>query len=173
MQLPKVSDVSSAFQQSRSMFSPKIRKGQIPTDPPKKLQPSYGYGKVNIKVQQRETARSEASTSTLGARPMERPQEVRDDKSTLSSVMNRPGSYDVYAPSGPIGIVVDTSKDGPSVHSLKSTSPMLGLINPGDLIVALDGEDTRSMTAAALTRLMARKSRQKDRKITLYSEDGF
>ena len=81
--------------------------------------------------------------------------------------------YGAYAPSGPIGIVVDTSKEGPLVHSLKSTSPMMGLISPGDLIVALDGEDTRKMLAAALTRLMAKKSRQKERKITLYSKDGF
>jgi C-terminal processing protease CtpA/Prc len=50
---------------------------------------------------------------------------------------------------------------------------MMGLISPGDLIVALDGEDTRKMSAAALTRLMAKKSRQKERKITLYSQDGF
>jgi C-terminal processing protease CtpA/Prc len=50
---------------------------------------------------------------------------------------------------------------------------MLGLINPGDLIVALDDEDTRTMTAAAFTRLLAKKSRQKERKITLLVMDGF
>lgn len=83
------------------------------------------------------------------------------------STSKRPGLYDVFAPAGPIGIVVDTTKYGPAVHSLKRTSPMLGLINPGDLIVGLDDEDTRGMTAATLTRLMARKSNQKERKITL------
>lgn len=173
----KGSNASSAFLKSRSIFSPGERKRdkQIPTKQPKMQHISHGYGKVSVEVQEQEAARSEASTSTLGARPMERKDQDRDDKSTvsafsaLSSVMRRPGSYDVYAPSGPIGIVVDTSKDGPSVHSLKSTSPMLGLITPGDLIIALDGEDTRKMTAAALTRLMARRSRQKERKITLIS----
>jgi C-terminal processing protease CtpA/Prc len=55
---------------------------------------------------------------------------------------------------------------------LKRTSPMLGLINPGDLIVGLDDEDTRGMTAATLTRLMARKSAQKERKITLLTTDN-
>lgn len=115
---------------------------------------------------------------TLGARPMgaagsfDDATDEEDNRSTLSSVVRRSGAYDVYAPSGPIGIVVDTSKDGPSVHSLKSTSPMMGLITPGDLIVALDDVDTRSMSAAALTRLMAKKSRQRERKITLYSMDG-
>ena len=92
---------------------------------------------------------------------------------SLNTMMKQKDAYDVFAPPGPIGIVVDTSKEGPAVHSLKSTSPMLGLINAGDLIVALDGEDTRNMTAASLTRLMAKKSRQKERKITLVSPDGL
>jgi hypothetical protein len=108
---------------------------------------------------------------TLGARPL--PETDQNQRSSLGSLAKKAGSYDVFAPSGPIGIVVDTSKEGPAVHSLKSTSPMLGLINPGDLIVALDDEDTRTMTAAALTRLMAKKSRQKERKITLLAMDGF
>jgi hypothetical protein len=168
----KLSSVSSSFLQSRSIFSPNKKKEKTT---PTNQQKNQRYGRVNVEVQEQETARSVASNSTLGARRMERKEEDRDDKSTastfstLSSVIRRPGCYDVYAPSGPIGIVVDTSKDGPSVHSLKSTSPMLGLISPGDLIVALDGEDTRKMTAAALTRLMARKSRLKERKITLLS----
>jgi len=173
----KQSKTSSSFLKNRSMFSPNQKK-EIPTRtnyPTKKQQSSYGYGRVSVEVQEQETARSVASTSTLGARPMAKKEEEHDEKSavsamsSLTSVVRRPGCYDVYAPSGPIGIVVDTSKDGPSVHSLKSTSPMLGLISPGDLIVALDGEDTRKMTAAALTRLMARKSRLKERKITLLS----
>jgi hypothetical protein len=116
---------------------------------------------------------------TLGARPMgtagsfDEAREEEDQRSTLSSVIKRAGAYDVYAPSGPIGIVVDTSKEGPSVHSLKSHSPMMGLITPGDLIIALDDIDTRNMSAAALTRLMAKKSRQRERKITLFSVDGY
>lgn len=170
----KKSDVSSSFLKSRSIFSPGNKKPAPSYKAKRQELPSSRYGRVNVEVQEQET-RSVTSHSTLGARPMTKREADGDDKSTvsafstLSSIMRRPGCYDVYAPSGPIGIVVDTSKDGPSVHSLKSTSPMLGLISPGDLIVALDGEDTRKMTAAALTRLMARKSRQKERKITLLS----
>mmetsp|Transcript_37818 Transcript_37818/g.43522 ORF Transcript_37818/g.43522 Transcript_37818/m.43522 type:complete len:1145 (-) Transcript_37818:170-3604(-) len=148
----------------------------------------YGYGHNKKVVQQQgrfpTSTKSSASASTLGARPMEeRLQVVRDrdnnynngndndddDRTTVSTILHRSGSYVVYAPSGQIGIVVDTSRGGPSVHSLKETSPMRGLITPGDLIVALDGEDTRSLSAAALTRLMAKKSRQKERKIMLYA----
>ncbi|CAJ1945208.1 unnamed protein product [Cylindrotheca closterium] len=112
---------------------------------------------------------SQFSSNTLGARARE--STGTSDDNSLNALRSKPESFDVFAPSGPIGIVVDTSKDGPAVHSLKSTSPMLGLINPGDLIIALDDEDTRKMTAASLTRLMAKKSRQKERKITLLSLD--
>jgi hypothetical protein len=116
---------------------------------------------------------------TLGAAPLaspvvkkpEVPKDVTNEK--FHEVLQREGLYDVFAPSGALGIVVDTTKDGPAVHSLKQTSPMLGLINPGDLIVGLDSQDTRSMTAATLTRLMASKSNQKERKITLLAIDNY
>lgn len=95
------------------------------------------------------------------------------EERTTPELSRHAGLYDVFAPAGPIGIVVDTTKNGPAVHSLKRTSPMLGLINAGDLIVALDDEDTRGMTAATLTRLMARKSSQKERKITLLTSETY
>ena len=77
--------------------------------------------------------------------------------------------YDCYAPPGPLGIVIDTTPEGPMVHSLKPTSRLAGLLQPGDLVVGLDDIDTRGMTAATLTRLMAKRSQQAQRKITLLS----
>jgi len=74
--------------------------------------------------------------------------------------------FDIFAPPGPLGIIIDTTPEGPMIHSLKPTSQLLGLVNPGDLIVGLDGVDTRNMTAATFTRLMAKRS-QGERKITL------
>ena len=120
----------------------------------------------NKKIVFRETT---GKTGHLGARPMQ--DRKATDNSSKAGASQRAGAYDVFAPPGPIGIVVDTSKEGPAVHSLKSTSPMLGLITPGDLIIALDDEDTSNMTAASLTKLMAKKSRQSERKITLVSMD--
>ena len=105
--------------------------------------------------------------------PAQKPSFTQSTQKQTKDVTSLAGTYDVFAPSGPIGIVVDTSKHGPAVHSLKATSPMLGLISPGDLIIALDGADTRTMTAASLTRLMAKKSRQEERKITLLSPDDL
>lgn len=115
---------------------------------------------------------SPANVNTLGARAVEPEEHAQlKEQSSYDSMSRRAGLYDVFAPAGPIGIIVDTTKNGPAVHSLKQTSPMLGLINPGDLIVALDDEDTRGMTAATLTRLMAQKSNQRERKITLLTTE--
>jgi hypothetical protein len=114
--------------------------------------------------------------NTLGARGVgsdDRMPSYDTGMHSYDTLLRRAGLYDVFAPAGPIGIVVDTTKEGPAVHSLKSTSPMLGLINPGDLIVGLDDQDTRSMTAATLTRLMAKKSSQKERKITLLATESY
>lgn len=75
-------------------------------------------------------------------------------------------AYDVFAPPGPLGLVVDRKETGCIVHSLKKTSCMRGLINPGDLIFALDDFDVRNLDASSLTKLMAKKSKQKARKFT-------
>lgn len=79
---------------------------------------------------------------------------------------NKDKVFDVFAPPGPLGVIIDTSKAGPLIHSLRKDSQLKDLVNPGDLIVGLDGEDTRHMTAAKLTRKMASKSGE-TRKITL------
>jgi len=76
-------------------------------------------------------------------------------------------SYVCSAPAGPLGIIIDTTAEGPMVHAIKPTSQLLGSIAPGDIVVGLDNIETRQMTAPALTRLMARKSQQSIRKITL------
>ena len=127
-----------------------------------------------------ESANGVSADKSLGnqqkdSQPHQRAMEPHADpvEERLTPSNPQSGLYDVFAPAGPIGIVVDTTKYGPAVHSLKRTSPMLGLINPGDLIIALDDEDTRGMTAATLTRLMARKSSQKDRKITLLTSEPY
>ena len=113
-----------------------------------------------------------AATSNIAAPFRNNKTASRESSSTFAS-SKRAGLFDVFAPAGYIGIIVDTTKHGPAVHSLKPTSPMLGLINPGDLIVGLDDQDTRSMTAATLTKLMAKKANQKERKITLLAAADY
>ena len=75
--------------------------------------------------------------------------------------------YECFAPPGPLGVIIDTTSNGPMVHSIKPTSQLLGIIHSGDFVIALDDIDTSAMTAPLLTRLMASKSQQPQRKITL------
>jgi hypothetical protein len=114
-----------------------------------------------------------ANSFHLGAEPIvEEAVKYEDDESSVGE-LNSTGIYDVFAPPGPIGLVVDSTKAGPIVHSLKKTSPMIGLINKGDIIIALDDRDVRKMNAASLTRLMAKKARQPERKFTLMPVEDY
>jgi len=81
-------------------------------------------------------------------------------------------SYDVFAPPGALGIVVDTTEKGCIVYSLKKSSPLQGLMNRGDVIIGLDNFDVRNMSAALLTKLMAKKSEQAERKFTLVPDNS-
>jgi len=90
---------------------------------------------------------------------------------TVCSFMDMPPKRvrrDVYAPAGKLGIIVDTSSDGPIVHSLNADSPLVGKVFIGDYIVAVDDEDTSDWSAHYVTKLVARKSGSV-RKLTLLS----
>jgi len=80
-------------------------------------------------------------------------------------------SIDIVAPPGKLGIIIDTCSEGPIVHSVKPTSPLEGLMFKGDLVVAVDGENTREWSAHYLTKLVAKKSRF-ERKITVLRSDS-
>jgi len=75
---------------------------------------------------------------------------------------------EVIAPPGKLGIVVDTSMNGPVVVRVKATSPLIDSVYEGDIIVAIDNVDTRAMTATAITKMMA-KSKDRQRKLSLVS----
>eukprot|EP00339_Tiarina_fusa_P022296 CAMPEP_0117024186 /NCGR_PEP_ID=MMETSP0472-20121206/17985_1 /TAXON_ID=693140 ORGANISM="Tiarina fusus, Strain LIS" /NCGR_SAMPLE_ID=MMETSP0472 /ASSEMBLY_ACC=CAM_ASM_000603 /LENGTH=674 /DNA_ID=CAMNT_0004730541 /DNA_START=127 /DNA_END=2151 /DNA_ORIENTATION=- len=134
---------------------------------------SGGVASSTFNPQSRERAlnRVARNTASLGANFNDMPIYYEDESEVGEPAQS--GSYDVFAPPGPIGIVVDTIAKGCIVHSLKKSSPMQGLITPGDLIVALDDVDVRKMDAAALTKLMAKKSQQKERKFTLISSEDY
>lgn len=75
---------------------------------------------------------------------------------------------EVYAPAGKLGVVIDTPNDGaPVVHAVKDTSPLADKIKVGDKLVAVDDEDTRTMTAMKISKLLARKKDNQSRKLTI------
>jgi C-terminal processing protease CtpA/Prc len=74
----------------------------------------------------------------------------------------------VNAPPGKLGVVIDTPDDGaPVVHAVKDSSVIAHLVQVGDLLVAVDDEDVREMTAIKVSKLISRKSANPSRKLTI------
>jgi hypothetical protein len=79
-----------------------------------------------------------------------------DDEKANNTGVTDPRTYvrSVSAPSGKLGIVIDTTVNGPVVHQVNDGSKLIKKIFPGDIIVAIDDVDTRAMSASAITSLM-------------------
>ena len=96
----------------------------------------------------------------------------------------------IYAPSGVLGVVIDTPFSSsssnnnssncngrmlisrPVVHAIKDSCPIRKDIHVGDILVAVDDIDVTSMTAIEVSQLISRKSAQKQRKLTLIRGAG-
>lgn len=82
------------------------------------------------------------------------------EEETLATMRN-----ECYAPPGKLGVAIDTVNGQPVVHRIKEGSPLKGMLQHKDRIVAIDGVDTRNMTAADVTHLMV-KGMNRVRKIS-------
>ena len=73
----------------------------------------------------------------------------------------------IYAPSGRLGIVLDSPDTGaPVIHDVKESSPILDRVQVGDRLVAIDEEDVRAMSAVKVSKLISKKSGE-GRKLTI------
>jgi hypothetical protein len=88
---------------------------------------------------------------------------------TMSSSAARFVTRTCVAPSGKLGIIIDTTVEGPVVHKVNYGSALTGVVFPGDIIVAIDNVDTRAMSASAITNLMVKTAHQA-RTLTIISD---
>ncbi|KAL3798542.1 hypothetical protein HJC23_011846 [Cyclotella cryptica] len=72
-----------------------------------------------------------------------------------NSLYNLPRQH-VYAPPGKVGVAIDIQDGQPIVHKVKKGSPLEGLLQPKDIVVAIDDVDTNCMSAADVTHLMVK-----------------
>ena len=82
----------------------------------------------------------------------------------------------VSAPAGKLGVIVDTPPEGGPAYvcEIKDTCPIIDQIHLEDKIIAVDDEDVQQMTAVNVSKLLARKARNPERKITVLREkDSF
>ena len=77
--------------------------------------------------------------------------------------------YEVKAPPGPLGIVIDSSDRGLVVHSVKDNSPLKSLVQVGDIIMSLDDADCSIMDAADLASWISKKPWKEEQLIRLVS----
>ena len=89
------------------------------------------------------------------------------------SLPQREEMLEIYAPSGKLGLVIDTPNDTtsstttPIVHAIKDSCPIRHEIYVGDKLVAVDDMDVRDMTAVEVSKLISKKSGQEKRKLTV------
>ena len=75
---------------------------------------------------------------------------------------------EIIAPSGKLGVVIDTPDDGaPVVHAVKDSSVIADQIRVGDKLVAVDEQDVTAMTAIKVSKLISKKSANPSRKLTV------
>jgi C-terminal processing protease CtpA/Prc len=72
----------------------------------------------------------------------------------------------VQAPPGKLGIIIDTTVEGPVVHRLSVGSVMKLKLAPGDLITSIDGVKTLGLSADAISALMSSRA-EHERSLTI------
>lgn len=76
---------------------------------------------------------------------------------------------DIDAPPGKLGLLIDTPErtGSPFVYGIKDWSPLAHILQVGDTIMALDGEDVRLCTAIEISKRLSRKSANKCRRLSI------
>lgn len=73
----------------------------------------------------------------------------------------------VRAPNGPLGLIIGSTPHGPIIQLIKASSPLLGEVHIGDIILRVDEIVTDRMSSAKLTGVMTAKRNQRERKLLL------
>ena len=82
-----------------------------------------------------------------------------DDASFEQQFAEPEERYDVVAPAGKLGMVIDTPNGGmPVVHAIKDTSVLADRVQVGDRLLSVDGEDCTALTAMQVSKLISLKS---------------
>lgn len=77
---------------------------------------------------------------------------TQDDDDTIVA------EYVVNAPSGNLGIILESSDDGvPVVQSVKESSPLADKVNIGDRLLSVDGRDVSMVLVTTVSRIIASK----------------
>jgi C-terminal processing protease CtpA/Prc len=143
----------------------------------------YDYARQYRRQQQLNHAQADRSrmtsedftkSSSLGSTGMSRTGRVgeslfADDASFEQQFSEAEERYDVVAPPGKLGMVIDTPNGGmPVVHAIKDTSALADRVRVGDRLLSVDDEDCTGMTAMQVSKLISLKS-SKPRRVLVFA----
>merc|ERR1712032_210682 len=96
-----------------------------------------------------------------------------DDPSFEQQFSDPEERFDVVAPAGKLGMVIDTPNGGgrPFVHAIKDTSVLADQVRVGDQLLIVDGEDCTGMTAMDVSKLISLKS-EKPARVLVFKRSG-
>ncbi|KAG7366567.1 filamentous hemagglutinin family outer membrane protein [Nitzschia inconspicua] len=95
-----------------------------------------------------------------------------DDGSFEQQFVDPEERFDVVAPAGKLGMVIDTPNGGvPVVHAIKETSVLSDQVQVGDRLLSVDGEDCTGMTAMQVSKLISLKS-EKPARVLVFSRSN-
>jgi hypothetical protein len=100
----------------------------------------------------------------VAAAPASAPEDVATTVEVASTNPDSP--WIVLAPPGKLGIVIDTTPEGPVVHRVSVGSVMKLKLAPGDVITSIDGVKTAGLSAEAISALMSARA-QHSRTLTV------
>lgn len=87
-----------------------------------------------------------------------------DDVSFEQQFTEEEYRFEVVAPAGKLGMVIDTPSGGmPVVHAIKDTSILADQVMVGDRLISVDDEDTTGFTAMQVSKLISQKVHQPTR----------
>lgn len=80
---------------------------------------------------------------------------VTKDDNTLEAEYGTVEPFEVQAPAGKLGLLLQTDDGVPVVHIVMDKSPLAGIVHAGDLLLSVDGTDVLTMKTKHVSRLIA------------------
>jgi hypothetical protein len=81
---------------------------------------------------------------------------VPGDDDTFEAQYGADEQFEVLAPAGILGLILETNKDGvPTIHNIKAASVLAAQVQIGDRLLSVDGIDVSIMLASDVSRLIA------------------
>ena len=103
-----------------------------------------------------------SSVATAMPSPLFEPQ---TSTNSYTEELHRLPRDQIYAPPGKLGVAIDIFNGQPVVQKIRKGSPITGMLQVGDIILAIDDVDTTCMSLAEVTFLMV-KNMERVRRIT-------